>query len=127
MLRVFVDGAPSADRADPWVRYAADGHPIARGRDVPALRPADARVEVVLAADHARLTTLALPAMPRNRLHSAARYAVEDQLATSADESAIAVAAPRNGAVVAAIAAQTLIRAIAADDRITRIVPEAAL
>ena len=127
MLRVFFDGAPGADRTDPWVRYAADGRAIARGRDVPARWPAEPRVEVVLAADHARLTALTLPAMPRSRLRNAARYAVEDQLATSADESAIAVAAPRDGAIVAAIASQALIGAIAADARVTRIVPEAAL
>jgi general secretion pathway protein L len=128
MLRIFLAGAPRADRADPWVRYAGDGRPIAQGRDVPARRPADADVEVVLAASAVRLFALALPAMPRQRLRSAARFAVEDQLATAAEDSAIALGSAHDGAVVAAVASQALVGAIGAHDRrIRRIVPEPAL
>jgi general secretion pathway protein L len=128
MLRIFMTGPPRTDRADVWVRYAADGRPIAQGRDVPAQRPADAHVEVVLAASEVRLIALALPAMPRSRLHNAARFAVEDQLATAAEESAIAVANARDDGVVAAVTSQALVRAIAAHDRrVARVVPESAL
>jgi hypothetical protein len=128
MLRIFLDGAPRADRPDPWVRYAGDGKPIAQGRDVPARRPADADVEVVLAASAVRLFSLALPAMPRNRLRSAARFAIEDQLATAAEDSAIALGSARDGGVVAAVASQALVGAIVAQDRrVRRIVPESAL
>jgi type II secretion system protein L len=129
MLRVFLSGPPAAERADAWVRYAEDGHPVAHGRDVASRWPADAGVEVILAADQVRLAALALPPMPRNRLRQAARYALEDQMATAADESAVAVAQPQPGkTVVAAIASEALIRAIAAQvRRATRIVPESAL
>lgn len=128
MLRIFLAGAPRADRSDPWVRYAGDGKPIAQGRDAPARRPGDADVEVVLAASAVRLFRLALPAMPRNRLRSAARFAIEDQLATAAEDAAIAVASARDGGVVAAVASQALVGAIAAQDRrVKRIVPESAL
>ena len=128
MLRVFVSGPLQADRADPWVRFAADGRPIARGRDIPARWPADATVEAVVAADRVRLIALALPPMPRSRVRAAARYALEDQLATAADQAAIAVAPTRGGAVLAAVASDPLIRSIAtAQRRVARILPESAL
>ena len=129
MIRVFLSAPPNADRADSWVRYAADGRPVARGRDVPSRWPTDATVEVVLAADQLRLAALDLPLMPRSRLRSATQYALEDQMATAAEDSAIAVAQTeaRKG-VIAAIAADALIRAIAAHSRrIVRVIPESAL
>jgi len=128
MLRIFLASAPRADRAEPWVRFAADGKPAAHGRDVAARRPDDADVEVVVAASAVRLFALELPAMPRNRLRSAARFAVEDQLATAAEESAIAIGSAGDGRVIAAVASQALVRAIVAQDRrVSRIVPESAL
>ena len=128
MLRVFLSGLLQPDRADPWVRFAADGRPIAHGRDVPARWPADGPVEAIVAADRVRLVALALPPMPRNRLRAAARYALEDQLATAAEEAAIAVAPSRSGAVLAAVASDPLVRSIAtAPRRVARILPESAL
>ena len=128
MLRVFLPAPPRADRADPWVRYSADGRAIDRGQDVPSRWPADPVTEAVLAACHVRLIALALPPMPRERLRGAARYALEDQIATSIDESAIAVTEPRHGTSVAAVASAALIGAISAQERrIARIVPESAL
>jgi hypothetical protein len=128
MLRVFLPAAPRADRADRWVRFGADGRAIARGQDVPSHWPADPATEAVLAARHVRVVALALPPMPRERLPGAARYALEDQLATRIDESSIAVAEPRGGTCVAAVASEALIGAITAHERrIDRIVPESAL
>lgn len=127
MLRVFLSAPPSPGRADSWVRYTADGRAVAQGRDVPDRWPGDASVEVVLAAGQVRLAALDLPPMPRNRLQQAAQYALEDQVATAADESVIAVA-PSVGRVVAAIASAGLIRAIATQVRpVSRIIPESAL
>ena len=127
MLRVFLAAPPSADRAEPWVRYGSDGRAVARGRDVPARWPSDASVEVVVAAAMTRVVALALPPMPRNRLPAAVRYALEDQMATSADDAAIAVMPVENG-VIAAIARRQAIDAIRASvARVTRIVPESAL
>ena len=129
MLRVLLADPPRADRADPWVRFAADGRPVAHGQDIPARWPDDAVTEVVLSADQVRLVALALPPLPRNRVRSAVRYALEDQLATTADEAAIAVADRRNGPVLAAVASQALLRSITAHGRrrIGRIIPESAL
>ena len=129
MLRVFVAAPLAPDRANPWVRHAADGGVVARGSDVPERWPADAELEVVLAANLVRLAALDLPAMPRNRLRQAARFALEDQMATPADEAAIAVARPDPlQPAVAAIASAALIRSLASHRRpIARIVPESAL
>lgn len=128
MLRVFLPGSLRIDRADAWVRYAADGRIVDRGNDVPARWPADADTEVVLAADQLRLIAVALPPMPRDRLHAAARYALEDQLATSADESAIALADAPDGGVLAAVTSAALVNAIRTHTRrVHRIVPESAL
>lgn len=127
MLCVFLAAPSSADRAEPWVRYGSDGRAVARGRDVPARWPSDASVEVVVAAAMTRVVALALPPMPRNRLPAAVRYALEDQMATSADDAAIAVMPVENG-VIAAIARRQAIDAIRASvARVTRIVPESAL
>lgn len=128
MLRVFLPGALRDDRADAWVRYAADGRVIDRGTDVPARWPADADTEVVLAADQVRIIALALPPMPRDRRRAAARYALEDQLATSADESSIAVADAHDGIVQAAVTSEALVSAIRRHlRRVHRIIPESAL
>jgi type II secretory pathway component PulL len=127
MLRVFLAAPPSADRAEPWVRYGSDRRAVARGRDIPARWPSDASVEVVVAAALTRVVALALPPMPRNRLPAAVRYALEDQMATSADDAAIAVTTAEDG-VIAAIATRQSIGAIRASiARVARIVPESAL
>lgn len=127
MLRVFLSEAADAGRAAPWVRYAPDGRVLAEGRDAPAHWPADAQMEIVLAAARVRLIALSLPPMPRERLHGAARFALEDQIATSAEEAAVALGESRNGALVAAVASQALVDALAPLPRVTRIIPESAL
>lgn len=128
MLRVFLAGLPRDDCADKWVRYAADGHPVAHGRDIAARWPADAKTEVVLAADQVRLIALALPPMPRDRMRAAARFALEDQLATTAEESSISVGTVRDSHVLVAVTSGVLVRAIASHDRrFSRIIPESAL
>lgn len=128
MLRVFAAGFPNAERPLQWVRYSSDGRPIGHGQDVAARLPADPAVEIVLAAHQARLVALALPPIPRGRLAGAARYALEDQIASAPGESCIALAKRTNGTCVAAIASHALIRAIESQmPRASRIVPESAL
>jgi hypothetical protein len=129
MLRVLLAAPPAPDRADAWVRYAADGRAVARGSDVPDRWPSDAHLQVVLAADQVRLAALDLPAMPRDRLLQAARFALEDQMASATGEAAIAVArSDAHHPVIAAIASDALIRAVTAHPRrVARIVPESAL
>jgi general secretion pathway protein L len=126
MLRVFLSGPPRVDDAATWVRYASDGRPIARGQD--ARWPDDADTEIVLAADRVRLIALTLPPMSQDRLHAAARYALEDQLATTAEESSLVVADARNGSVLVAVTSAALVRAIETHGRrVSRIIPESAL
>ncbi|MFI4888383.1 MAG: type II secretion system protein GspL, partial [Burkholderiales bacterium] len=126
MLRVFLSGPPRVDDAATWVRYASDGRPIARGQD--ARWPDDADTEIVLAADRVRLIALTLPPMSQDRLHAAARYALEDQLATTAEESSLVVADAHNGSVLVAVTSAALVRAIETHGRrVSRIIPESAL
>ena len=127
MLRVLLAAPPDRDRASRWVQYAADGRVIGAGNDVPARWPADASLEVVLAASQTRLAVIDLPPMPQNRRHAAARFALEDQMAAGADEAAIAVA-PSGASTIVAIASRALIDSIAGHERrVTKIVAEAAL
>ena len=127
MLRVFLSDAADADRAVPWVRYAPDGRILAQGSDAPARWPADPRIDVVLAAERARLIALTLPPMPGERLLAAVRFALEDQIATSVEEAALALGEAANGRRVVAVAAQPLVDALARLPRVARIVPESAL
>jgi general secretion pathway protein L len=127
MLRIFLAAPPDGDRDTAWARYADDGRLLAQGRDVPARWPAGDALEVVLAAAHARLAALDLPPMAPGRLRQAARFALEDQMAASADEAAISITTTGRP-VVAAIASRGLVDAIArALPRAARIIPESAL
>ena len=127
MLRIFVANPPSDDAAVEWARYASDGRVVSRGREVPRRLPADAAIEVVLAASYVRLVTLDLPPMPRARLRQAVRYALEDQMATSAEEAAIAFT-DVDRRVLVAITSKALVDAIVERiPRVSRIVAESAL
>ena len=126
MLRVFLPDPPVSDRADPWVRFGSDGRVVARGRDLPARWPVDPQTEAVLAARHVRFVALLLPSMSSNRLAQAARYALEDQLASAPDDASVAVQRT-NGTVLAAVASRRLGRAISEQARIARVIPESAL
>ena len=127
MLRVFVSDPLLDDAPLSWVRYARDGRIAARGRDVRKRWPADPDVEVVLAAAHVRVVALALPPLPAGRLRQAVQFALEDQMATAAQESAIAIARS-DDRVLAALATSSVIASIrAALPRVARIVPESAL
>ena len=127
MLRIFL-AEPLRDDTDvEWTRYAGDGRFISRGRDVRSRWPRETDVEIVLAAAATRVVALSLPPMPRARLAQAVRYAVEDQMASTLEESALAIR-DGHGRVLVAIAAKSLIAALAPDGvRVTSIVPECAL
>jgi hypothetical protein len=127
MLRPFVSHPVHDDVPLSWVRYARDGRIVARGRDVKERWPADPDVEVVLAAAQVRIVALALPPMPAGRLRQAVQFALEDQVASAAQESAIAIALTGDR-VLAAIATSTVIASIKAMlPRVSRIVPESSL
>ncbi len=127
MLRIFLAGPLRADTAVEWVRYAEDGHAIARGRDVQSRWPAASEIGIVLAAGATRLVALSLPPMAGARVAQAVRYAVEDQMASTLEESALAIHDDA-GRVLVAIAAKSLVEALApAGARVRSVVPECAL
>jgi len=117
-LRVFIDEAPDAERAVPWVVCDATGRLLRSGRDAPVRWPQAERTEAVIAAAHGRIATLDLPPLPPGRAEPAARYALEDQLAGAADDSHIAVAGQRaDGGLRVAIVADAWMAAFVAQSR----------
>jgi hypothetical protein len=127
MLRILVADSLHDDTAVEWVRYGRDGRTIGRGRDVRSRWPSDGEIEIVLAAASTRLVALSLPPMPRARVTQAVRYAVEDQMASTMEESALAIH-DAGGRILVAIASKALIDALAPRGvRVSAIVPECAL
>jgi type II secretion system protein L len=95
-LRVFIDELPDPGRDAAWTIFDAAGQAIREGRSRPAGWPSAQRREAVIAARHGRLVTLNVPPLPIGRAEAAARFALEDQLAESPEDSHIAVAAQRS-------------------------------
>jgi len=114
VLRVLVDAAPAADRAQSWALFDTAGGCVRKGRDRMAAWPPADRTELVVAASQVRIATIVLPPMPQSRVASAAAFALEDQLAGPKATHHLAVS-PRSqdGRVRVAIAARSLIDAIA--------------
>ncbi len=126
VLRVVLEDAPLAARADAWALFDAQGHRLQSGHGVPASWPDAKRREAVLAASQVRVTSLALPPMPADRLASAAAFALEDSFARPASEHCMH-ASPRNahGRVVVTVTARALVDTLARD--FARVVAEPAL
>lgn len=127
MLLVYVAEPPASTRATPWVRVDARGEAVARGEVRGAQWPHDDDTVVVLAASQARLVALDMPPMSRDRLERAVRLALDDAIASDADDTAIAIADPHDGKLLVALASRTTIDAIERAVPRVRIVPEAAL
>lgn len=128
ILRILVDDRLAPGSRCPWIAVGADGRALRHGTSPPDAWPAVERIEGVLAAGHARLVTVRLPALPRQRLDRAAAYAIEDQLATPIESSAIAASPRSDGTTQIAVATQALVAKIAGfTPHMTRLVPEAAL
>lgn len=115
ILRVLLAAPPETVRAESWALFDASGRLLQHGRGVPGQWPAAERREAVLAADAVRVVALALPPLPRDRLIAAATYALEDRLATPAEEAVVAVGARGlNGRINAVITARELVAALLA-------------
>jgi hypothetical protein len=114
-LRVRLDAPPTVGSPQPWALYDAAGALLRTGCDPPSRWPAAAVAEAVVAAAQVRVATLRLPPLPTGRLHAAASFAIEDQLAGPADAQHVAVSrqAP-DGSVRAVIVERTLLEAILA-------------
>lgn len=128
ILRILADNHLDPGAAHPWVAVATDGRALRHGTSRSDQWPAAERVEGVLPAAQARLVSVKLPALPRQRLDRAAAYAIEDQLAAPIEASAIAAAPGADGTTLVAVADAALVASItAAIPRIARLIPEAAL
>ena len=114
VLRVLLDAAPAAERADAWAWYDNAGACVRKGRDRVAAWPAADRIEVVVAASLVRIATVVLPPMPQSRIAGAAAFALEDQLAgpTAAHDIAVSQQS-RDGRVRVAIVSRALVDGIA--------------
>src|SRR5947207_2648533 len=113
-LRVFIDELPDPGREVAWTLFDAAGQPIREGQSRPASWPLAPRREAVIAARHGRLVSLNVPPLPPGRAETVARFALEDQLAESPEDSHIAVAAQRNeGVLRVAIVARSWMSAFA--------------
>ncbi len=119
-LRVLLNAAPQAGRADPWALFDDDESVVQSGRGTPDAWPAAQHREAVLAASCVRIVALPLPPMPPDRVRAAASFALEDQLAGPAEEQHIAVTPQRtDGTVEAIVASRSLVAELAIDfDRI---------
>jgi hypothetical protein len=114
-LRVLLTAPPDTAHAQSWALFDANGRALQHGRSVPGQWPSAQRREAVLAADAVRVVALQLPALPRDRLIAAATYALEDRLATPADDAVVGVGERRpDGRLNAVIAARELVDAVLA-------------
>jgi hypothetical protein len=127
MLLVYVAEPPTSARANAWVRVDSRGEAVARGEARGAQWPHDDETVAVLAPSQARLVALDMPPMSRDRLERAVRLALDDAIASDADDTAIAIADPHDGTLLVALASRTTIDAIERAAPRVRIVPEAAL
>jgi hypothetical protein len=119
-LRVLLDAAPAAGRADAWTLFDDTERVVQSGRGVPDAWPAAQRRDAVLAAACVRIVGLHLPPLTADRVSAAAAFALEDQLAGPADEQHIAVSSQRaDGTVEAIVANRSLVARLAGEfDRI---------
>jgi len=119
-LRVLLNAAPDANRADPWALFDDHERLVRSGRSAPGAWPAADRKDAVLAAACVRIVGLHLPPLPADRVAAATAFALEDQLAGPADEQHIAVSPQRaDGTVDAIVANRGLVAGLAANfDRV---------
>ena len=114
-LRILVDGAPDLAREAEWALFDVGGRVLRTGRGLRANWPEADKLEAVIGAAKGRVATLSLPPVPVARVVAAARYAVEDQLAGSADDSHVAPGLQSaDGALPVAIVDNGWMRAFAA-------------
>jgi len=114
-LRILIDAPPDPGRDAEWALFDASNRMMRTGRGPKASWPAADVVEAVIAATRGRLAMLALPPLPAARMAAAARFALEDQLAGSAEDSHIAPGAQgADGTLRVAIVDQAWMRAFVA-------------
>lgn len=116
LLRVRLDAPWTAGRDTAWV-LANDRGEILQEASTPASQwPSHDVLEVVIAASHVRIIAPQLPPLPPARVASAARFAVEDQIA---DAEAVHVGVSRqrgDGRVLATLCARKVIESLHGND-----------
>jgi type II secretion system protein L len=114
-LRVFLDAPPDAGRDAEWALYGDNQELLSAERGALSQWPSADAKELVIAAGLGRLVSLTLPPLPPTRALSAARFALEDQLAGAPEDSHVAVAGQAgDGSIRAAVVDTTLMRAFMA-------------
>ena len=89
-LRVLLESPADPSRNAEWALFDDGGRLLRRGRSPAAAWPAADRREAVIPAAHGRLATVKLPPLPLDRVHSAASFALEAQLAGAPEDSHVA-------------------------------------
>jgi type II secretion system protein L len=114
-LRILIDAPPDPARDAEWALFDASNRLVRTGHGTKANWPGADALEAVIAATRGRLATLVLPPLPAARAAAAVRFALEDQLAGTAEDSHIAPGVQRaDGAVSVAIVDQAWMRAFVA-------------
>ncbi|MEO8848547.1 MAG: type II secretion system protein GspL [Casimicrobiaceae bacterium] len=129
-LRVLIDAVPAAGVEFDYALIDADGpHVASRGRAARAQWPAATQCIAVVAAPLLFVATLKLPPIGAARIADAVRFALDDQLAASADSMHIAHAPQQRGGEVRATAlSRELMQAIVDGvPNLARVVAEPAL
>ena len=112
-LRVLVAAPIDERREYAWALFDGDGRRVETGRSAPAAWPAAAGREAVVGADAVRMVALALPPLPRARLHAAATFALEERLASAPEDALVAIReANERGGVIAIVTARELGRSL---------------
>ncbi len=126
VLRVVLEDAPLAARADAWALFDAHGHRVQSGHGVPASWPDADRREAVVAASRVRMASVALPPMPADRVAGAAAFALEDTFARPASEHHMQVSTrDAHGRVIVTVTPRALVDPLARS--FARVVAEPAL
>lgn len=117
-LRVFLDAPPDPAHAAAWSLHDPTGRAIRSGRGTPSEWPDAERKEAIVAAAYGRIAVLSLPPLPPGRAESAARFALEEQLAEASDEQHLALAPQRaDGTLRVAIVAGAWMSALVEGSR----------
>ena len=132
VLRVRIDAPWSASRGFAWALRDDQGSVLEEGLGPASQWPEHDVLEAVIAAAMVRIVRLELPPLPASRVHAAARFALEDQIAAADSTAHVEVAAQApDGTVLAIICPREVLVSFDTHDRnlaqLRRVVVEPAL
>ena len=91
ILRVLVPASLDPARAESWALFDAGDRLLQHGHSVAGQWPPAERREAVIGAEAVRVVALVLPPLSRERLVTAATFALEDRVATPTEDAVVAV------------------------------------